>query len=169
MLLSGSRLEKLKAVQNDNLTLQVSLDGGNAEDHDAYRGKGTWVKTVEGIKRLLNRNLRVKLSTTETPFNTERLEEVCLFHRQLGIPNEDHFVRPLARRGYATEGLDLVMTNLAPEVTVNIDGVFWHPLSTDVDMQVSRSVFPLAEAVDSIQEQLDTIARTGSAGMTTFT
>jgi hypothetical protein len=86
----------------------------------------------------------------------------------LGIPDEDHFVRPLARRGYSKEGLDLGIANVVPEVTVNIDGVFWHPLSTDADMQVSRSLFPLADAVDSVQKQLDIIARTGSPGMTTF-
>jgi MoaA/NifB/PqqE/SkfB family radical SAM enzyme len=169
MLLKGSRLEKLCAVDNENLIMQVSLDGGNAEDHDAYRGNGTWVKTVEGIKILLDRNLNVKLSTTETPANTDRLEEVCKLHRKLGIPDEDHFVRPLARRGNSREGLELGLANVSPEVTVNIDGVFWHPLSTDADMQISRSIFPLADAVDRIQEQLDTIARTGDPGMTTFT
>jgi len=169
MILNGPRLEKLCAVANENLILQVSLDGGNPEDHDAYRGKGSWVKTVEGIKTLLDRNLQVKLSTTETPANTNRLDEICKFHRKLGIPNEDHFVRPLARRGNSREGLDLGVTNVSPEVTVNLDGVFWHPLSTDADMQVSRSLFPLADAVDSIQKQLDIISRTGNAGMTTFT
>ena len=169
MLMKGSRLEKLCAVANDNLIIQVSLDGGTAEDHEAYRGKGTWAKTIEGIKTLLDRNLHVKVSTTETPANTDRLEEVCELHRKLGIPDEDHFVRPLARRGYSKEGLELGLTNVSPEVTVNIDGVFWHPLSTDADMQISRSLFPLADAVDSIQKQLDIIASTGNPGMTTFT
>lgn len=169
MILKGSRLEKLCAVANGNLIIQVSLDGGNAEDHEAYRGKGTWAKTIEGIKTLLDRDLYVKLSTTETPANTDRLEEVCKLHRKLGIPDEDHFVRPLARRGYSKEGLELGLTNISPEVTVNIDGVFWHPLSTDADMQISRSLFPLADSVDSIQKQLDIIASTGNAGMTTFT
>ena len=34
MLLLGPRLEKLCAVANDNLIVQVSLDGGRPEDHD---------------------------------------------------------------------------------------------------------------------------------------
>jgi MoaA/NifB/PqqE/SkfB family radical SAM enzyme len=169
MILNGSRLEKLYTVANENLHLQISLDGGNAEDHDAFRGKGTWVKTVEGINTLLDHNFRIKLSTTETPANTNRLDEICKFHRKLGIPDEDHFVRPLARRGNSREGLELGITNVSPEVTVNLDGVFWHPLSTDADMQVSRSLFPLADAVDSIQKQLDIITCTGNAGMTIFT
>lgn len=168
MLLHGKKLDRLTEINNENLIVQVSLDGGCAEDHDAYRGKGTWVKTVEGIRRLQERGFRVRLSTTETPVNTERMELVCEFHRSLGIPNEDHFVRPLAKRGYSREGLELNITNLIPELTVNLHGIFWHPLSTDADMQVSKSIFPLREAVERIQDQLDVIARTGSSELFSF-
>jgi MoaA/NifB/PqqE/SkfB family radical SAM enzyme len=169
MLLRGRRLDKVCEIANDNLVLQVSLDGGNAEDHDYYRGRGSWKKTVESIQLLQEHGFRVRLSTTETPINTHRLEEVCTLHRSLDIPEEDHFVRPLAKRGYSKEGLDLSTANLIPEVTANIDGIFWHPLSTDPDMQVSRSLFPLAESVQYIQEQLEVIAQTGETVLTTFT
>lgn len=169
MLLRARRLDQLCAINHENLVVQVSLDGGNAPDHDAYRGKGAWAKTVEGIQLLQERGFRVRLSTTETPVNSPRLGEVCAFHHQLGIPEEDHFIRPLAKRGYSKEGLELDMTNLMPEVTVNLDGIFWHPLSTDVDMQVSRKLFPLATAVERIQQQITEIARTGSGKLMTFT
>src|SRR3972149_9940527 len=91
MLLRGTRLEKLCGIANDNLIVQVSLDGGRAEDHDAYRGSGTWEKTVEGIKLLQENGFRVRLSPTETPANSPHLEKVCEFHRAIGIPDEDHF------------------------------------------------------------------------------
>ncbi len=61
------------------------------------------------------------------------------------------------------------MSNLLPEVTVSLEGVYWHPLSTDADMLVSRHLFPLSASVTRIQDQLATIARTGSAGLMTFT
>ena len=61
------------------------------------------------------------------------------------------------------------MGNLIPEITVNLDGVFWHPLSTDADMQVSKKMFPLAESVQRVQAQLDAIAATGQAPLMTFT
>lgn len=168
MLLHNKRLEKLCEIANDNLIVQVSLDGGCPEDHDAYRGKGSWAKTVESIKLLQERGFRVRLSTTETPANSAHLEKVCEFHRSLGIPDEDHFVRPLAKRGYSKEGLELDMANLLPEVTVNLDGMFWHPLSTDADMQVSKKIFPLAEAVERIQGQLEAMAE-GGIPLMTFT
>jgi MoaA/NifB/PqqE/SkfB family radical SAM enzyme len=164
-----TRLDKLCTIANDNLIVQVSLDGGRAADHDAYRGAGSWAKTVEGIELLQERGFRVRLSTTETPANTPHLEQICHFHRSLGIPDEDHFIRPLARRGYSKEGLELGMGNLLPELTVNLDGVFWHPLSTDADMQVSKKLFPLRTAYERVKAQLAEMARTGGVPLMTFT
>jgi MoaA/NifB/PqqE/SkfB family radical SAM enzyme len=173
MLLRGARLEKLisvaEAVPEEKLIMQVSLDGGRPEDHDAYRGMGTWEKTVEGIHLLQEHGFRVRLGTTETPVNSPHLDKLCEFHRSLGIPDEDHFVRPLAKRGFSREGLELDMGNLIPEVTINVDGVFWHPLSTDADMQVSRTIFPLAESVEKIRAHLTTISLTGKVSLMTFT
>ena len=163
------RLCEIAAVAGDNLIVQVSLDGGRAEDHDAYRGAGTWEKTVEGIRLLQERGFRVRLSSTETPANTAHLPLICQFHRALGIPDEDHFVRPLAKRGYSKEGLELDMGNLMPELTVNLDGIFWHPLSTDADMQVSKKIFPLKTAMERVQSQLATMAATGAMPLMTFT
>jgi MoaA/NifB/PqqE/SkfB family radical SAM enzyme len=168
MLLHGSRLEKLIAVANERLIVQVSLDGGCAEDHDVYRGAGSWARAVDGIRELQANGFRVRLGTTETPKNSANLKQLCEFHRSLGIPDEDHFVRPLARRGNSREGLVLSMANLVPEVTVNLDGVFWHPLSTDADMRVSKKMFPLATAVHRIQHQLEEMARTGSVPLLEF-
>ncbi|OGO38053.1 MAG: hypothetical protein A2W35_21670 [Chloroflexi bacterium RBG_16_57_11] len=169
MLLRGGRLERLAEIASPNLQVQVSLDGARPEEHDPYRGDGSWVKTVEGIWLLLERGFHVRLSTTETPVNRGRLEAICDFHYSLGIPEEDHFVRPLAKRGFSEQGLELSMTNLVPEITATIDGIFWHPLSTDADMQISQSLFPLAEAIHCVQEQLEAIATTGQVTLTKFT
>ncbi len=168
MLLHGARLDKLVAIANEQLNVQVSLDGGRPEDHDAYRGAGSWARTVDGIRNLQARGFRVRLGTTETPANTSHLDDLCRFHRELGISDDDHFVRPLAHRGYAREGIELNMGNLIPEVTVNLDGVFWHPLSTDADMQVSKKVFPLAVAVARIQQNLEEMARSGKVPLMNF-
>jgi MoaA/NifB/PqqE/SkfB family radical SAM enzyme len=168
MVLRGARLEKLAAIKNQNLAPQISLDGDTAEIHDAYRGKGSWDKAVEGIRILQERGFDVTLSTTETPVNRERLHLICEFHRSLGIPDENHFVRALAKRGHSKTGLELNMGNVVPEITVNVDGIFWHPLSTDADMQVSKKIFPLATAVEHIQQQLETMAATGQAPQFTF-
>jgi MoaA/NifB/PqqE/SkfB family radical SAM enzyme len=169
MLLRGRRLQQLCEIANPGLVVQVSLDGANPEDHDAYRGQGTWEKTVTGIRLLQQHGFRVRLSTTETPVNSGHLEQLCAFHRSLGIPEGDHLVRPLAKRGFSRSGLEINMKNLIPELTVNVDGVFWHPLSTEEDMLVSRKIFPLSYAMERIQQQFDRITATGEAPSMTFT
>ena len=158
MLLKGVRLERLCAVAHPNLTVQVSLDGGRAEFHDAWRGAGTWIKTVKGIRALQNAGFRVRLGTTETPANAAHLDELREFRRGLGIGDADHFVRPLARRGFATEGAEVSVETLVPEMTVTADGVFWHPLASpsSSDMRVARDIFPLSAAVARIVDQLYT-------------
>jgi MoaA/NifB/PqqE/SkfB family radical SAM enzyme len=159
MLLRGKRLERLAAIANEKLTVQVSLDGARREHHDAYRGRGTWARTVEAIHRLREHKVRIRLSTTETPANTDHLNELHDFRRSLGLAEEDHVLRPLTRRGFSQEGVEVGIDSLLPEVTVSADGVFWHPLASpsSIDLQVSREIFPLAAAVDCIRQQLDQI------------
>jgi sulfatase maturation enzyme AslB (radical SAM superfamily) len=156
-------------IKHDNLIVQASLDGAQPDQHDAYRGAGSWVKTVAGIQALLANGFRVRVATTQTAANSAHLAEVCEFHRSLGIPEEDHLVRPLAKRGGSADGLEVGIATLAPELTVNVDGVFWHPISTAGDMQISKQVFPLAAAHDRVVEIAEAIARTGTVPPITFT
>jgi MoaA/NifB/PqqE/SkfB family radical SAM enzyme len=169
MLLKGKRIERLKAVAHERLVIQVSLDGGQAEPHDAYRGAGSWVRTVEGIYILQQNGFRVRLSTTETPANSPHLQDLCAFHISLGIPEEDHFIRPLAKRGFSTEGLEVGIDSLSPEITANLNGIYWHPLATDQDMLVSTSHFPLTQAVKLVQEQLEAHQRGEKGPLRCFT
>jgi MoaA/NifB/PqqE/SkfB family radical SAM enzyme len=168
MLLRSKRLEKIRLIRNDNLIVQVSLDGSRPEQHDPYRGSGSWAKTVEGLQNLLEQRFRVHLSTTETPVNSAHLTEICAFHQSLGILEEDHFIRPIAKRGFSQEGLEIRKETLQPEVTVNWEGVYWHPISTNPDMKVSSTIFPLAEAVSQIQVEVDAIRQASQEGLNEF-
>ncbi|MFC2055934.1 radical SAM protein [Chloroflexota bacterium] len=156
MLFRGKRLQKLRSIANDHLSIQVSLDGAQAEQHDAYRGEGTWAKTVDGIKQLKADGFHICISTTETQVNKTQIDELRAFVHELGVAEQDHFVRPLTRRGFSDEGLVVGVENLLPEVTVSSDGVYWHPLisPSDGDMLVSRHIFPLVKAVECIQKRL---------------
>jgi len=155
-LLWGRRLDRLGGIANQNLRVQVSLDGSRPREHEAYRGRGTWARTVTAVKRLLARDLQVCISTTETPANTARMDELHAFRRSLGIRDEDHLVRPLAKAGLSREGIDLSRRTLQPELTITAEGVFWHPLTFpgDVEMRVREEIFPLDAAVESIEREL---------------
>jgi MoaA/NifB/PqqE/SkfB family radical SAM enzyme len=169
MLLRGARLEKLCAIANENLIMQVSLDSSVPEQHDFYRGTGSWKKTVDGIRLLLERGFRVRIATTETPLNAASMEAVCQFHQQMGIPEDDHVIRALAKRGFSSEGMTVDKTNLVPELTVNAEGIYWHPLSTDADLLVTRQIFPLEAAVRCLAEQWKAVVEGSAAPQQAFT
>jgi MoaA/NifB/PqqE/SkfB family radical SAM enzyme len=168
MLLHGRRLDRLYAIKNDNLVVQVSLDGCCPEHHDPYRGVGSWAKTVTGIRNLQEQFFRVRLSTTETRKNTNHLAELCTFHLAMGIPEDDHIIRPLAKRGFSTEGMEVGKHNLLPEITVNYDGVYWHPLSTGKDMQLADRILPLAEVICRLRAELEEMSAVSQAQHSTF-
>lgn len=157
LLLKGRRLDRLCDAANENLRVQVSLDGSRPEEHDPYRGHGTWARTVASVEALLARGVQVSISTTETPANASHIDELRRFRRSLGIPDERHVVRPLARRGFSSEGLELGRHNLEPEMTITAEGVYWHPLAFpgDVDLLVREEIFPLARAVERIERELE--------------
>jgi MoaA/NifB/PqqE/SkfB family radical SAM enzyme len=156
MLFNENRFNRLCEINHDNLSVQVSLDGAQAEIHDAYRGEGTWEKTIDGIRLLLSNGFHVCISTTATPANADHMDEIRTFVGDLGIDEGDHFIRPLAKRGFSDEGIEVGVENLQPEVTISADGVYWHPLvsPSDGDMLISEEIFPLAKVVECIEKRL---------------
>ncbi|MFO7624461.1 MAG: radical SAM protein [Anaerolineales bacterium] len=168
MLFQGKRLENLCAIKNDNLIVQVSLDGSCPEHHDPYRGRGSWNKTLTGIRLLQEVGFRVRISTTETPSNSAHLAEICKFHLELGIPEKDHIIRPLAKRGFSNDGMLVGKHNLSPEITVSVGGVYWHPLSTDPDMQLADQILPLSEAICLVRAELEKLDIASQAQLCAF-
>ena len=153
ILLKGQRLQQLEALPHrERLTVQISLDGSNAATHDFYRGAGSWQKAIDAIVRLKAAGFHVRIGTTQTPENSQDLAPMCRLHRALGIPDEDHIIRPLVRRGFSAEGMAISLPALEPEVTVDRDGVYWHPVATDPDLRISPNIFPLREAVGQIKD-----------------
>jgi len=151
ILLKETRLQQLEALlYRERLTIQISLDGSNAETHDFYRGKGSWQKAIDAIHRLKAAGFHVRLGTTQTAENSSDLIAMCQLHRSLGISDEDHIIRPLVRRGFSAKGMAVSLPALEPEVTVNRDGVYWHPVATDPGLLISPQIFPLRSAVEQI-------------------
>lgn len=153
ILLKGPRLQKLEELPHrDRLTIQISMDGSDAATHDFYRGAGSWKKAIDAIERLKAAGFHVRLGTTQTPENSHDLPAMCQLHRSLGISDDDHIIRPLVRRGFSTKGMAIALPALEPEVTIDRDGVYWHPVATDADLLISPQFFPLSEAIEQIRE-----------------
>jgi pyruvate-formate lyase-activating enzyme len=145
MLLMGRRLETLRALARERVTLQISLDSPTAERHDRHRGAGTWAKAWSGIERARAEGFRVRLAATVASEAEAQEFREFLDRRQIG--ENDRVIRRIALRGFATEGIALARADLLPEITITADGVYWHPVGAeDADLLVTSEIFPLAVA-----------------------
>ena len=151
MLLHGRRLQALRAMPRDRLRLQISLDSAQPERHDAHRGAGSWARALAGIHTALAEGFTVRVAATLGADDPAEARTLRGFLGWLGIPEDDQILRPLARRGHATSGLELTTASLIPEITVTADGVYWHPVGADdADQLVTPDLFPLAPAIQLV-------------------
>jgi pyruvate-formate lyase-activating enzyme len=154
MLFTGRRVESLRALPRDRIVLQISLDSATPDLHDLHRGPGTWTRTREGIQRARALGFRVRLAATVS--TDAEAEEFRQFLDQEKIAAEDRVIRRIALRGSATEGVALTRADLAPEVTITAEGVYWHPVGAeDADLLVTRDIFPLAESFAAVRRAFD--------------
>jgi organic radical activating enzyme len=154
MLLVGRRLDTLRGLPRDRLTLQISLDSSTPERHDQHRGAGTWAKAWRGIERARAEGFRVRLAATvATEAEADEFRQF-LDSRQVG--EQDRVIRRIALRGFATEGIALARADLVPEITITADGVYWHPVGAeDADLLVTPVIFPLADAFAAARRALE--------------
>jgi pyruvate-formate lyase-activating enzyme/predicted phosphodiesterase len=161
MLFNGRRRRELvRLAGRDRLVIQTSLDGARAEAHDAWRGAGSFERTIDGIAFAQELGLPLRVAMTETPENRDQVEELRELLGGLGITGNAFAVRPLVRRGFAGDEQSAVQVDdavIAPELTVTADGVHWHPIGGDLDsspdLLVARGRLPLAEAKQLIVER----------------
>ena len=112
MLFVGRRLETLRALPRDRLTLQVSLDSPTPERHDLHRGAGTWPKRGRVSSGAGAEGFRVRLAATVA--TEAEAQEFRLFLDRWQIREEDRVIRRFALRGFPTQGIALARADLAP-------------------------------------------------------
>ena len=154
MLLKGRRLERLRALPRERLTLQISLDSATPERHDRHRGKGTWARAWKGIEQARAEGFRVRLAATVS--NDAEAEEFRRFLDDRRISEADRVIRRIALRGFAAEGIALARADLVPEITITAEGVYWHPVGAeDADMFLTPDIFPLAGAFAAVRRAFE--------------
>lgn len=75
-----SRLSNINIVK-----IQVSLDGARKETHEFVRGKDTFDKTITTIKKLVDYNIPVGITTVFHHKNINELEEILLLANKLKV------------------------------------------------------------------------------------
>jgi len=157
MLLRGRRGQRLGELAGRPLVLQTSLDGAVADTHDVHRGAGSWARTVQGIRHLVDMDMSPRVALTETPENSSEVPAVAALLASLGVPSEQFAVRPLLRRGFSETGLAIGEDTSIPELTVTADGLHWHPagadLATSPDMHLAGPGTSLAEGKRRVAER----------------
>ncbi|HEX7256332.1 MAG TPA: radical SAM protein [Gaiellaceae bacterium] len=152
-LFSDRVLKRLEPLAGADAAVQISLDSDTPERNDGLRGPENFAKVVEAVPKLVERGIRVRIATTVDDQGPAEIEGVCALHRSWGIPDEDHVVRSVVRRGRAdVKGMGIVPGehDILPELTLTADGAFLHPFAptvrhgvTDLDLLVSRQIAPL--------------------------
>jgi MoaA/NifB/PqqE/SkfB family radical SAM enzyme len=152
-MFTRDRLERLRPLAGLPAQIQVSLDRPDPDANDAMRGPENFRKVVDAIPRLVQRGVRVRIATTVGSIDDRERERLCALHRQLGVPDADHVIRPIVRRGRAVDhglGVDAGPADLPAELTITTDGAFWSPFGPtvhggrlDTDLLVTRTVTPL--------------------------
>jgi predicted phosphodiesterase/uncharacterized Fe-S cluster-containing radical SAM superfamily protein len=161
MLFTGRRRRALAALAGrEPLVIQTSLDGARAATHDAWRGPGSFARTLAGIEHVRGLGLPLRVAMTETPANRDQVGPLRRLLAELGVRGADFVVRPLVRRGFAGDEPSAVEVDdavIAPELTVTADGIHWHPIGGDLDaspdMLLAAGQVPLARAKQLITER----------------
>lgn len=167
MLFAGARLEALRRLPRERVTLQISLDSPTPERHDRHRGKGAWARAWKGIERARAEGFRVRLAATVS--DDLEAQEFDRFLVAQKICAEDRVIRRVALRGHAERGLALARADLVPEITITAGGVYWHPVGADdVDLFLTAEIFPLADAFAALRRALDRESEHGRRLATIF-
>ncbi len=165
---NARRLREVEPLADLPVHVQISLDHPDPEENDEMRGPENFRKVVEAVPKLIERGIGVRIATTlEDPDAADRheMERLCELHRSMGVPDEDHVVRPIINRGRAQSnhmGVLAGFEQLEPELTLTADGAFYSPFAPtvrggrlDTDLLVSRTTEPIdapAEALARIVE-----------------
>lgn len=162
---AGPNISRLDPIVDRDVTLQISLDWADPDHNDEMRAPRNFERVIDAIPRIIGRGIRVRVATTVYGQSDHEVARVAELVASLGVPADDHVVRPTIARGRAIDGgmgERVGHTDLPAEATVTADGLFWSPFAPtvhagrlDTDLLVSRQTLPLDAGVRGFLEVLD--------------
>jgi len=87
--------------------VMISLDGYNAETHDANRGKGSYDRALSALEHIRNEQMSARISFTISRSNAHQLPEIIRLAQELDVSLN---VQEFFARGRATGQDDLILT-----------------------------------------------------------
>jgi MoaA/NifB/PqqE/SkfB family radical SAM enzyme len=147
-------LDRVSPLAGRDVALQISLDRPDADANDEMRAPDNFRKVVTAIPALVERGIKVRIATTVESIADAELDRLCALHRDLGVPDSEHIIRPIVRRGRADTGgfgVEAAQSDLPAELTITADGAFWGPFGPtvkdgrlDTDLLITRTTLPLS-------------------------
>jgi MoaA/NifB/PqqE/SkfB family radical SAM enzyme len=147
-------LDRIGVLAGTPVSLQISLDRPDADVNDAMRAPDNFAKVVAAIPALVARGVTVRIATTVESIEDAELDRLCALHREFGVSDDDHVIRPIIARGRAVDeglGVTAAQSDLPAELTITADGAFWSPFGPtvrggrlDTDLLVTRTTLPLS-------------------------
>jgi SynChlorMet cassette radical SAM/SPASM protein ScmE len=139
--------------------VQVSIDGSKPEIHDACRGRGSFVKAVEGIRNLQRHHIPVQIRVTINRYNVADLEAIAEFILdELQLPafstNAASYMG-LCRQNYENIGLDVQGRMEAMETLLSLNRKY--------NNRIEAQAGPLAEAL--MWQDMETARKKGIKSM----
>jgi len=111
------------------------------------------VEVLAGLPVALQISLDRPDADTNDAMRVE-LDRLCALHRDLGVPDSEHIIRPIVHRGRAINndlGVHATVPDLPAELTITADGAFYSPFGPtvhngqlDTDLLLTRTTRPLA-------------------------
>lgn len=118
---------------------------------------GSHAKALAGIAQARELGFTVKVAATMHKDEVDFAPGLNAFLDSLDIDEERRLIRPVAQQGFAQNGQTVTLDTLAPEPTMAVDRIWWHPVAvTDPRMQVTTSPRPLHAAFDIIRDTVAT-------------
>jgi len=153
-------LDRVRVLAGLPVAVQISLDRPDADANDEMRAPGNFAKVVAAIPALLARGVAVRIATTVESIDDVELDRLCALHRELGVPDSEHVIRPVVRRGRAVThelGVHAAQPDLPAELTITVDGAFWSPFGPtvhagipDTDLLITRTTTPLSVPANAL-------------------
>ncbi|WP_407341872.1 radical SAM protein [Pengzhenrongella phosphoraccumulans] len=165
----GARRAMLQEMDRDRVALQVSLDSATPDLHDRIRGAGSHARAIQGIRLASGLGFRVRVAATLGPDDVTQVHALHALLDDLGIAADDRLVRPVAQEGAAELGVHISLETIEPELTLTVDGAWWHPVGiTNPHLKISNEPVPIAPILAVIKDVLAVQAAGTAQGRNVF-
>ena len=93
-----TKLEEISSNKKYKLTFRISVDGPSALQHDAFRGKGSFTKTMNGIRKVSDKNFKTIITAMQSwkTNETQKVEsEFISLLVENGVPKKNQNLKYL--------------------------------------------------------------------------